>query len=363
MNRSFDLVIVGAGIVGCMVAYFSRQVLDRRRVLIVDHGFVASGTTGHSPGHCHPQGFDARQRDLTDRSIAFFEAAAPKLPPALFRRKRLFGVVARERAASVVGSYVRGQPRIADADRARQICGSLGLTIDPGQDIHCDGFTFFGQPVAIAHHLAKSFVSEGGSLWEGRHVSGIEEDGSRWRLVLADGQTVSSERVVVSIGPWLSGSALAAPFKEVPFRRKKVCALHVYAELPEDAPLIYFHDDDSYLMPRDDLGYWIFSFASPDWDCALSPASLVIDERDRQIALSVLKKYRDDMVELATGGRLGCDSYAPDFNPGAWPDASGRVVLAGLGSGYGFRLSPAVAADALNLLFPGADVRTERGLE
>src|SRR5256885_3432439 len=48
MMRSADVVVIGAGIIGCSAAYF--LAADGHRVVIVDRGEVASGTAAASGG-------------------------------------------------------------------------------------------------------------------------------------------------------------------------------------------------------------------------------------------------------------------------------------------------------------------------
>src|SRR2546428_11455303 len=48
MMRSADVVVIGAGIIGCSAAYF--LAADGHRVVIADRGEVASGTAAASGG-------------------------------------------------------------------------------------------------------------------------------------------------------------------------------------------------------------------------------------------------------------------------------------------------------------------------
>src|SRR2546428_8164379 len=48
MTRSADVVVIGAGVIGCLAAYF--LAADGHRVVIADRGEVASGTAAASGG-------------------------------------------------------------------------------------------------------------------------------------------------------------------------------------------------------------------------------------------------------------------------------------------------------------------------
>src|SRR2546428_5253130 len=51
MTRSADVVVIGAGIIGCLAAYF--LAADGHRVVITDRSEVASGTAATSGGRVH----------------------------------------------------------------------------------------------------------------------------------------------------------------------------------------------------------------------------------------------------------------------------------------------------------------------
>jgi glycine/D-amino acid oxidase-like deaminating enzyme len=134
-------------------------------------------------------------------------------------------------------------------------------------------------------------------------------------------------------------------------RIKKVAALHVVQPPPADCPILYFFDEDAFLMPVPELGRWILSFTSQEWDCLPDRNALRISKEERHSAMSTLGKHLPQLVPYCLGGQVFCDAYSRDWAPVVLADPADQdFVIAGACSGAGFRLAPAIARSALHLL-------------
>ena len=79
MRRSWDVVVVGAGVVGSAVAYFLARAGSR--VCLVDRGAVAGGTSSASAGHTSVQGrVPGPSLDLALANIRLLAELAKELP-------------------------------------------------------------------------------------------------------------------------------------------------------------------------------------------------------------------------------------------------------------------------------------------
>jgi glycine/D-amino acid oxidase-like deaminating enzyme len=87
------------------------------------------------------------------------------------------------------------------------------------------------------------------------------------------------------------------------------------------------------------------------------PRTLVIDQADRELALSILRRYCAALMPYATGGRVFCDAYTPDWHPliASVSDQPEFVVATGC-AGSGYRLGPAMAKAAVSLLAASTEV-------
>jgi glycine/D-amino acid oxidase-like deaminating enzyme len=209
-----DVVVVGAGIVGAATA---RELAVRGvRVVLVDRGEVAGGTTGLGEGNVLASDKDAGpELELTIAGLAVYDELDARLGgEAQVRRKGALIVhpeaetwaaesarVDRLRAAGVAAELLD-----ADAVRAREplLTGSLhGASFFPG-DLQC-------APRAIARALAREAAAAGAEVVTGRAVAAIAAAGGRVAGVRLDGgATMPAGAVVLAAGPWSRALAEAA---------------------------------------------------------------------------------------------------------------------------------------------------------
>lgn len=353
MTSSFDLVIVGGGIVGVMTATLARRALPEQRILLLDQALVGSGTTRYSGGHRHPWGNSPEQKEMAAVSEQIFAKLEQVLPDLPLRTTGLYGVVDQARLAPIVDGYLQpqqmqvvGAQGVADVQR-----WCAGFRHEPHQTVitgHSSGYGLTGE---LTQRLADAFRREAGcAIWESTQVSAVQEQGDQVNLRLSDGRDLVAGSVVLATGPWLE--TLAQPLvKPHGIRVKKVVAMHVNRVPTADAPILYFYDDDAYLIPCQERGHWIFSFTSPDWDVAPQPHTWQVSANDRDIALTILDRYCPAWHDDCQGARMFCDGYAADRDPVvALLPNSRRIVGALAGGGFGFRLAPWMGLTALQRL-------------
>jgi glycine/D-amino acid oxidase-like deaminating enzyme len=210
--------------------------------------------------------------------------------------------------------------------------------------------------VGLVDRITSSLVADachspGGECWEGVAVTRIRHlpEGGH-ELEAMDGRRIFSRRVLIATGPWILGGPGNEIAKNAGVRIKKVAALHVLRSPSPECPILYFFDEDAFLLPVIEREEWIFSFTSQEWDCAPNSSILHITPHERNTALAILKRYYPDLVNCCSGGRVFCDAYSRDWAPfvGSDPKVS-DLIIAGACSGAGFRLAPAIAQNALHL--------------
>jgi glycine/D-amino acid oxidase-like deaminating enzyme len=168
-------------------------------------------------------------------------------------------------------------------------------------------------------------------------------------LSTGDGRTIDARRVLIAIGPWLTDGVGGSLAKALGVRTKKVAALHVLRRPAPDSPVFYFFDEDAFLLPAADRGEWILSFTSREWDCEPDISKLYIRPEERESALAILQRYCPSLApDCLGGGRVFCDAYTKDWAPLIQddPELPGCAIAGGC-SGAGFRLAPAIGAEAL----------------
>lgn len=356
MRETFDLAVVGAGIIGAMTAHRAREAHPDWRVLLADRSLVGSGATYFSPGHNHPHGLTPEQRTLAGESTAYYLDLRSVLPELPLHDCSMFAIVSEGQVGEVLEGYVRPGMHVAsEAERSELRSSFPDLTLGAGQVLLTGVTGGYGHPAAIAARLARRLeASERGRLWEGTEIESYRPSGEGVLLSASDGRAALAHRVVVATGPWMKERTPA-------LRVKKVVALHIDAKPTARDPILYLFDDDSYLLPSVTRGQWILSFPSEHWDCPIEPSRLRIDRDDRALALLIVGRYSASLAARASGGRVSCDGYTADRLPLiARSDQLPNLVHACGGSGYGFRLAPAIASRALALLESGSGGEGQR---
>lgn len=348
----FDLAIVGSGIIGAFAAYSVRKMRPDLRVVLLDQSLVGSGATYYSGGHMHPHGSSDRQRELVARSIERYRELASAVPQCRFQPVPLFGIVHRDRAAETLGGYVGQTVRYADDhDRRRLAAFFPSLRIGSDQVLLAGCISEYATPSAVTQAIIGTLRGQSRfSCWESVPVTRVERLSSGFRL-WSHRPLCTTRQVVCCTGPWLLVGPHPAALPPLDARVKKVAAMHIDIRPQPDSPILYLFDDDVYLLPLHARGHWVLSFTSQEWDCAPDALRLRLTDKDEAIASELLRRYVPELLSHCRGGRVFCDLYTPDRLPLACPlPGLPDYVLAGGGSGFGFRLAPAIAEDALGRL-------------
>ncbi|MFI6252324.1 NAD(P)/FAD-dependent oxidoreductase [Streptomyces sp. NPDC051016] len=340
-----DVAVVGAGVLGCMTAL---EILSRdpaARVTVIDRDIAGSGATRRSAGLHFPRGVTERVRRMTAHSqdhYAKLLADRPELPihPVPMT------VVAADASEAAVREVYLDSAGLTPADAVpgvRLPAGHRAWDVRGGQyaDVH-----------ALTQSLARDLRGRA-VLREGTRVTALEPGPDGVRLGLATGETLTAGRVVLAPGPWLAAPAWRELVAPLGARVKRIVALHLdVAPAPDDRATV-FHDEDAFLLPFSHRGHWLFSYTCQDWD--VDPDTVGdggLSAADLRDALAVLDHYLAAPVDPSRiSGRVFCDAYGPAGEPlvTALTDDH-RVVFAGAANGSGYRLAPALAAEAADLL-------------
>jgi len=252
-DRTVDVVVVGAGIVGCATAWeCARRGLS---VVLVDRGEISGGTTGLGEGNVLCSDKDAGpELDLTVLGRALYDELEDVVGAAArIRRKGALIVHPDERtwageparAERLLAAGVACRVIGADALREREprLTGAvLGALHVPG-DLQCD-------PRAIARALAAHAQQLGAGVRTGAAVTRVVTDdaGERARGVeLASGEVVAAGAVVLAAGPWTrplaEGVGVALPLEP---RKGQLTRLRL--PVPDERWLRHKVVDASYLL-------------------------------------------------------------------------------------------------------------------
>ncbi|MFE7130842.1 NAD(P)/FAD-dependent oxidoreductase [Streptomyces sp. NPDC057638] len=349
------VAVIGGGIIGALVA---RRLLDRHPdagVLLLDQDVVGGGASRRSAGLHFPRGASPRVRRMSAYSQDFYERlrterpATPIYPVAM-------SVLSRAAPTELATVYARPVRR----ESTPAVLTACGAEVRVGRDISV--WDVAGAQYADVHRLVQTLVTEvrpRGTVREGVRVTALDPGGRGAYgvgLSLSTGERLTVDRVVLAPGPWLSAPAWAALVAPLGVRVKKVVALHVDHRATGTDRALVFHDEDAFLLPLAYRGHWLFSYTSPDWDVDPDRVAAGLGAEDVERARACLGRYAPALAERCTSGRVFCDAYSPTGQPLVCPlDPERRVVFAGAANGSGYRLAPAIAAEAVQSFDPSGN--------
>lgn len=353
-DTQFDLAVVGAGIVGTMVAYLAHRRKPNWNILLLDRSLVGHGATHYSVGLDLPWGRTALHRSLASYSSQVFDELKAETPDLPFSPIPLCGITKRDRVAELMQSFVDDSLRVARNDESELVRSCFSDLTLANEDVLMVGCTaHFGFPERIAWAIVEQLRQSSRVVClEGSAIDSIVAGGrNEFQLEAADGRRFVTERVVIATGPWVVAGLGKEVAREAQVRIKKVAALHVDFAPRRNDPVLFFFDVDAFLLPLFEQRRWLFSFTSEEWDVVPDISKLSISTADRDAALAILERYCPSLVPHCQGGRVFCDGYGPNRSPVVvrHPDMP-DYVLAMAGSGSGFRLAPGIAREALHLL-------------
>lgn len=307
MSKRPDVVIVGAGIVGCATAY----ELTKRgvRVTLVDRGEVSGGTTGLGEGNVLCSDKDAGpELHLAVAGMALFDEIEDVVgEPARIRRKG--ALIAHPDEATWAGEparleRLRAAGVTAELLRARDVreleprlTGGIHGALYAPDDLQCD-------PRATARGLAAWSEDHGAEIRTGAEVTSLEPGrGAR----LADRTLLPAGHVVLTAGPWSAPLAATAGLA-LPLEPRKGQLTRLRLPEPDPAFLRGKIVDGSYL------------------------ASVTSTGADRQVSTVVETTWDGHLIVGSTRERCGFDPTVDDGLARNVQDRAARLVpdIAGL---------------------------------
>lgn len=215
MSESFDIVLVGAGIVGAACA--AECARGGLKVMVLDRGPVAAGTTAAGMGHLVVMDDSEAQFALTSYSRSLWQQLAPDLPPAVeFDPCGTLWVAADAEEMLEVKRkrdfYTQRGVKVEMLDSAGVAAAEPNLRpgLAGGLRVPDDAVLY---PPCAAAFLLKQAQQHGARSRTGAVVRNLLPGGE---VVLADGARLSAGIVINAAGPW---SPLLTP--GLPVRKRK----------------------------------------------------------------------------------------------------------------------------------------------
>ncbi|MFI1568683.1 NAD(P)/FAD-dependent oxidoreductase [Streptomyces sp. NPDC020490] len=346
------VAVIGGGIIGCLVA---RQIIHQypaSTVLLLEQDAVGCGASRRSAGLHFPRGASERVRRMSGYSQEFYEKLKADQPTVPIHPVGM-SVMSQSDPGELERIYVEPVRR-DDAHAVLDACGAE-VRVPPGASL----WDVRGAHYADVHRLVQVLITDlrpRVGVREGVRVTALQPSGRCVRLSLSTGERLAVDRAVLAPGPWLGVPAWADLVAPLGARVKKIVALHIDHPVDQADQAVVFHDEDAFLLPLAYRGHWLFSYTCHEWDVDPDRVGADLDAYDVEQARACLSRYAPSLASRCTAGRVFCDAYSVSRQPLLRRlDPDGRVVFAGAANGSGYRLAPAIAAEAVQLFDPSVE--------
>jgi glycine/D-amino acid oxidase-like deaminating enzyme len=255
MKSKADVVIVGAGVIGCSTAYHL-ACLGITDVAVVEMAQIGSGSSGQSASmlslqYCHDPLSVRMTRYSYDRYMRFEEELDV---PIDFKRTGWLSLGTEAMAASVRRDAEMRQANgieteiLSPAEIARRYPEINVADIAVGAWGPDDG-PF--DPHMIMTGYSKRAREMGVAFYQGVRATGITAEGGRVTGVVTDGGTIATRTVINAAGPWAVevGRWVGVEIPQVNTART-IVVTGPFPAIPSDNPFVYDLDASWYYRPE-----------------------------------------------------------------------------------------------------------------
>jgi sarcosine oxidase subunit beta len=204
MNRAYDVIVVGGGVIGMATANYLSQA--NIKLAVIERKYLGSGSTGRCIGGIRQQFSTPASIRLMQESLQLFEQMEEEFPRGIEFHRGGYLFLAHE-----PGMVEVFEKNIA-VQRKENVNVSL-LSPEEVKDVvpcvNTDGLLAGAYcpddaqafPFPVLHGYWNRITQRGGDFYLANPVDSIEKN-KHFTLILADGTVLESAKVVLCAGPW-----------------------------------------------------------------------------------------------------------------------------------------------------------------
>ena len=359
-----EVVILGAGISGCALAYH----LEKRQVgpvVVYDPHTPAAGASGRAAGIVTEQLWNEWDVEVARATKREFADLARRHDPSAYSAN---GFARWTRDPDVEAAIDRAEERFRGwgVEVERLDHTALARRVPQGRFDDVRAALFSGgdgvvTPSAMTEIYAASAREMGTDLWLGTPLDSVRAEGGRWELT-SGGRTVRASRLVVAAGAWSKRilERLGHPLPLCPYRTQ--AALLRPAEPEADTlPSVHDIDHDVYVRPESNGRI----LAGDGTEHVEADPETFRPGGDESFVAHVAECFEKRFPAWASADLVrawaGVCASTPDRRPlvGPVPRAEGLFVMAGF-NGFGVMRAGGVAQRLARVLGAGEGSSVER---
>ncbi|TCP27774.1 glycine/D-amino acid oxidase-like deaminating enzyme [Scopulibacillus darangshiensis] len=200
------ITIIGAGIVGCSIAYYLSK-LGKRNITVIEQGplFETGGSTSHAPGLVYQLNFSKLLTTLASQTVEAFKELNHEGQPSFYSVGSLEVANTQERLEDLkrkagVGSSWGVEAYLLSPEECAQKCSLINLDkIYGGLYVPSDGIA---KPLRAIEEMAAFTRSCGGEFYGHTEVTGVEVADGRVKAVETSSGKFETDLVICCAGFW-----------------------------------------------------------------------------------------------------------------------------------------------------------------
>ena len=355
MRESAEIVVIGAGIMGCAIAHALAE-RGQTDVIVLERDAIARGATADAAGGIRQQFSTATNIELASRSVRVWETYEEHFGIDINFRQQgyLFLLDSPEEEATFRTNLALQQSmnvpsRWVTPDEIREIHPHITLdNVIGGTFCPEDGWA---DTYNCTIGFARAARARGVTFQEETEVTGITVENGRVTGVTTTNGSISTPTVIIASGPQtrLVGNLAGVELPVDPYRRMSFIT-EPFDTLPQTLPMtiefstgLYFHPESrGFLIGMANRAEASSFNKTVDEDWMVTNVENLIRRAPAFEDASIMR------------GWAGFYEVTPDDNPlVGWVDGiDGLAVAAGF-SGHGFMQGPAIGACMAELLLDG----------
>ncbi|ADN51171.1 NAD(P)/FAD-dependent oxidoreductase [Vulcanisaeta distributa] len=357
MDKTFDVVVIGAGSTGATTAYYLAQ--EGFRVLVVDKRGIAQGMTAYSLGLVRSYYANEDVARMSHYSHGFFMNFEREFGTGVFTKTGLL-VIGNDEASMrrtfdmlrSIGARVRllGSDEIREMLNASVAWGEAGIYEEDAG--YVDTGLYTNTVMNRARELGVEFVIDEAQVkFEGNEVVGVR--------LINSGEVIRANHYVIATNVW---TQKLLPQLNLPI--KNIIERVIRVEIGRSLPNVFDYVNNFYIRPEGS-SYGLMGLLYPPEDAWPDPDDFnPLAEPEFDYAVNVMENAAKRMPWFTNakylGGWRGLYDVTPDWMPIIDEPIRDLIVVVGL-SGHGFKLAPAFALMVTELIKYGK-VRTFRDI-
>lgn len=335
----YDIIIIGAGIQGLMIAKDIFSEDKKVSLAIIDMKLSGSGGTHYSAAFDLPGGYSTIVKNYSKYSQDYYLKYSKNND---FYKKIDTYVCYSD---FNIDEYFN-----AGAYQADQIgVDELAIGLPSYNKVNKCTSSYYADINALINSIYCE-LSGNVDFIEGVKILDINGKKNLVKIECSSGKILYSDKCVMCPGPWANNEPFSSYTKELDIKIKKIVAFHVPKSVFSSDSAYFFPDSDAFLLPRADKNYSIYSYTCDTW--GVNPnEEIYISKKDIDDARSVFSRYSASIVSEIRSGRAFCDAYNESKAPIVkYVNGSDNIIFAGSANGSGIRLAPGISKEVISMI-------------